>query len=82
MNERELFLKEKLAILRLLKKRTVSLISQRISLIVLMNVFVTVINKYIDKYAMRMEEAIIKGVRITSLIGDGKKARSRKVATK
>ena len=82
MNEKELFLKEKLAILRLLRKRIVSLISQRISLIVLMNVFIAMINKYIDKYATRMEEAISKGVRIASVIGDGKKVRSRKVTAK
>ena len=82
MNEKELFLKEKLAILRLLRKRIVSLISQRISLIILMNVFIAMINKYVDKYTTTMEEVIIKGVRAVSLIGDGKKARSRKAATK
>lgn len=82
MNEKELFLKEKLAILRLLRKRIVSLISQRISLIILMNVFIAMINKYIDKYTTTMEEVIIKGVRVASLIGEGRKARSRKAATK
>ncbi len=82
MNEKELFLKEKLAILRLLRKRIVSLISQRISLIILMNVFIAMINKYVDKYTTTMEEVIIKGVRVASLIGDGKKERSRKAAIK
>ena len=47
-----------------------------------MNVFIAMINKYVDKYTTTMEEVIIKGVRVASLIGDGKKERSSKAATK